>query len=334
MTGRRPMPSRLMHSTFVDMFGLEEICGERAGVRPRRAGRNSSWRRRLLYRLLRRAALLRPLETYGRPLLSVEILLELARSYADAGDTAGTREVIRQARDILLQRPDLGTLPAQLDSARGSARDHANRKCRRVVIDGGGTAARPVPPDALDISRDRATTPRFTAYHQDAGELDLPETRRLVTRRGRRTARRFRSSRVNTRRHPVGVMPCPAPEEKCLFRVTTRTLHFANHRWHVLSCRVGPVRCSRELHKRRDRREVHPLRRTGLLPEGDVARALHCLRQRRSGASVTRFTTAAGRPQPCTCERPRCVRLAARSCVGRTSREQLPAPHATSASGT
>jgi DNA-binding CsgD family transcriptional regulator len=36
--------------------------------------------------------------------------------YADLGDAAGAREVIRQAREILKQRPGLGTLPTQLDA--------------------------------------------------------------------------------------------------------------------------------------------------------------------------------------------------------------------------
>ena len=65
---------------------------------------------------MQRLARLRTLLTYGRPLLSVATLLEMARVYADMADTAGAREVIRQARDVLRQRPDLGTLPAPLDA--------------------------------------------------------------------------------------------------------------------------------------------------------------------------------------------------------------------------
>jgi LuxR family transcriptional regulator, maltose regulon positive regulatory protein len=65
---------------------------------------------------LARAARLRPRLTYGRPLLAVVALLEFGRAYAELGDTAGGREVVRQAREILKQRPNLGTLPAQLDA--------------------------------------------------------------------------------------------------------------------------------------------------------------------------------------------------------------------------
>jgi LuxR family maltose regulon positive regulatory protein len=42
-------------------------------------------------------------------------LLELARAYVAAADTGGAREALRQARDILQQRPDLGSLGDQAD---------------------------------------------------------------------------------------------------------------------------------------------------------------------------------------------------------------------------
>jgi LuxR family maltose regulon positive regulatory protein len=65
---------------------------------------------------LGRATRLRPLLHYGRPHSSVATLLELARAYTDLGDVAGAREVIRQARGVLQQRPDLGTLPVDVDA--------------------------------------------------------------------------------------------------------------------------------------------------------------------------------------------------------------------------
>ena len=46
----------------------------------------------------------------------MKTLLELTQAYADVGDPAGAREVIRQAHEILLQRPELGTLPDELDA--------------------------------------------------------------------------------------------------------------------------------------------------------------------------------------------------------------------------
>ena len=38
------------------------------------------------------------------------------RTYADLDDAAGAREILRQAREILRQRPNLGLLPAQVDA--------------------------------------------------------------------------------------------------------------------------------------------------------------------------------------------------------------------------
>ena len=45
----------------------------------------------------------------------MQTLVELARTYLALEDTAGAREVLRQARDILQKRPDLGVLPKEVD---------------------------------------------------------------------------------------------------------------------------------------------------------------------------------------------------------------------------
>jgi LuxR family maltose regulon positive regulatory protein len=60
-----------------------------------------------------KAARLRPLLTYALPVMSVQALLELGRTYLALGDTSGVTAVLRQAQDIFQQRPDLGTLPQQ-----------------------------------------------------------------------------------------------------------------------------------------------------------------------------------------------------------------------------
>jgi LuxR family transcriptional regulator, maltose regulon positive regulatory protein len=62
-----------------------------------------------------RAARLRPLLTYALPVVSVQALLELARAYLALTDPGGARAVLRQAREILQQRPDLGVLPGEAD---------------------------------------------------------------------------------------------------------------------------------------------------------------------------------------------------------------------------
>jgi LuxR family transcriptional regulator, maltose regulon positive regulatory protein len=62
---------------------------------------------------LGRAARLRPLLTYVLPVVSVQALLEMARSYIALADPEGAAAVLAQIDDILQQRPDLGLLPAQ-----------------------------------------------------------------------------------------------------------------------------------------------------------------------------------------------------------------------------
>jgi LuxR family maltose regulon positive regulatory protein len=47
--------------------------------------------------------------------LAVQTLLELGRACLALDDTAGVRVALRQARDVLRRRPDLGILPSQVD---------------------------------------------------------------------------------------------------------------------------------------------------------------------------------------------------------------------------
>jgi LuxR family transcriptional regulator, maltose regulon positive regulatory protein len=67
---------------------------------------------------LGRAARLRPLLTDAFPHFAVLTLLELARGYLTLNDPAGARTVLRQARDILRLRPDLGILPRRAEELR------------------------------------------------------------------------------------------------------------------------------------------------------------------------------------------------------------------------
>ena len=62
---------------------------------------------------LSRAARLRALLTYALPVVSVQALLEMARSYFTLTDPAGAAAVLAQAHDILQHRPGLGNLPQQ-----------------------------------------------------------------------------------------------------------------------------------------------------------------------------------------------------------------------------
>jgi LuxR family maltose regulon positive regulatory protein len=60
----------------------------------------------------------RPLLTSAMPWLAVQTLLELCRAYLALDDAAGARAVLRQANDVLQQRPGLGILVGQADELR------------------------------------------------------------------------------------------------------------------------------------------------------------------------------------------------------------------------
>src|SRR5690242_1320286 len=64
---------------------------------------------------LGRASRLRPLLTYALPVVSVQVLLEMARAYITLADSGGAAAVLAQAHGILQQWPDLGVLPALPD---------------------------------------------------------------------------------------------------------------------------------------------------------------------------------------------------------------------------
>jgi LuxR family maltose regulon positive regulatory protein len=57
----------------------------------------------------------RTLLTHAMPWLAVQTLLELGRAYLALDDAAGARAVLRQANDVLQQRPGLGRLVGQAD---------------------------------------------------------------------------------------------------------------------------------------------------------------------------------------------------------------------------
>jgi LuxR family maltose regulon positive regulatory protein len=63
--------------------------------------------------LLGRAARLRPALTYAMPYFAVQTRLEMARAHVMLSDAGGARVLLREARNVIRLRPDLGTLPAQ-----------------------------------------------------------------------------------------------------------------------------------------------------------------------------------------------------------------------------
>jgi LuxR family maltose regulon positive regulatory protein len=70
---------------------------------------------------LTRATNLRPLLTSAMPHRSVQTLTEMARAYLALEDAAGARAVLRQAGEIVRQRPSLGVLPGQVGGLRTAA---------------------------------------------------------------------------------------------------------------------------------------------------------------------------------------------------------------------
>jgi LuxR family maltose regulon positive regulatory protein len=60
------------------------------------------------------ASRLRPLCSAALP-MSTQFLLQLANAYLELADPAGARAVLRQIRDILSVRPDIGIVPSEAD---------------------------------------------------------------------------------------------------------------------------------------------------------------------------------------------------------------------------
>jgi LuxR family maltose regulon positive regulatory protein len=77
-------------------------------------------RRKRAQELLARAQRLRQRLTHTLPPLSVQARLELARAYLSLADAGGARTMLREAEGLLRRRPELGTLPAQVEEVRAS----------------------------------------------------------------------------------------------------------------------------------------------------------------------------------------------------------------------
>jgi LuxR family maltose regulon positive regulatory protein len=68
--------------------------------------------------LLTRASLLRPRFSAATPGESLQTLIEMAKTYIELSDVVGARALVREADDIVIQRPNLGVLPARLNDLR------------------------------------------------------------------------------------------------------------------------------------------------------------------------------------------------------------------------
>jgi LuxR family maltose regulon positive regulatory protein len=72
-------------------------------------------RERDAHDLLARASRLRPLMTAALPVVSVTALLGMTRAHLGLHDVSGASATLRQAQDILQQRPQLGRLAVEAD---------------------------------------------------------------------------------------------------------------------------------------------------------------------------------------------------------------------------
>ena len=61
---------------------------------------------------------LRPLLTYASPCIAVQTRIELARVHLALGDLAGARTLLQEIDQLLLRRPDLGTLAGEAEALR------------------------------------------------------------------------------------------------------------------------------------------------------------------------------------------------------------------------
>ena len=61
---------------------------------------------------------LRPLLTYASPCIAVQTRIELTRVHLALGDLAGARTLLREIDQLLVRRPDLGTLVGETEALR------------------------------------------------------------------------------------------------------------------------------------------------------------------------------------------------------------------------
>ena len=140
-----------------------------------------------------RAARLRRLLTYALPVVSVQALLEMAR-----GVRRARRSRWRPCRPQADQRHTPAAAPP-----RGPAAAGRGATAKLDTIRGGPPGASslttaelrllPAPPDPPHIPGDRRPPVRLPAHGEDAGDLRLPQARRLVPQRSDHAHARARS---------------------------------------------------------------------------------------------------------------------------------------------
>ena len=152
--------------------------------------------RRGAQELLARAQRLRPRLTYALPYLAVQTRLELARAYLALADAAGAETMLREIEAILRRRPDLGTLPAQVEELRASLKTMHARRPRGLDPDRGGAAPAALPRHAPLLPRDRRASVPVAPHGEITRHGHLPQAQRQLPQRRGRTRPRARTALV------------------------------------------------------------------------------------------------------------------------------------------
>jgi LuxR family transcriptional regulator, maltose regulon positive regulatory protein len=118
--GRRDWDAANSHASaslrIIDQHGLDGYVTSGLGLVV--AARSARQRNDIAgaKKLLARSALVRIRLNSAMPGVAVQTLLEMAKAHVELSDVVAARILIREADEVILQRPDLGALPGALDN--------------------------------------------------------------------------------------------------------------------------------------------------------------------------------------------------------------------------
>ena len=147
------------------------------------------------------AQALLPQLTLAIPWLAVQTRIELGRGFVTLRDSRALEELLDEIDGILERAPGLETLAAAADelAARGRCRPRAWG--RRDGPDPGRVAPPSASCDSPFLPPDRGAAVRLAEHDQDAGDLRLPQARRIEPQRRGRRGSASRARRAPSRAH-------------------------------------------------------------------------------------------------------------------------------------
>ena len=183
--GLRPLNICSLRSRLIDESRLHDYSlsvlafAAAARLAVHRGDRNE------LDRQLARAMRARPSCTFALPYLAVRVRLQLAKVYAAIGDQTTARHLLREIDDILLHRPDLGTLVDEVSDFREILTSNAHVTARPAGPPLTPAELRLLPylQTHLTFQRDRGAAIRVPQHRQHRSRLHLSKTRRLLAQR-------------------------------------------------------------------------------------------------------------------------------------------------------